>query len=98
MLNCSLKKWHNLEEEVQIETGDDLFQKMPKLEVILFVKDFEMKIQHLIMVGKPTLSRIPTPTRSRGHVSLVDRASSSNEGHAIPKSTKKILVDLIILL
>lgn len=98
LLNFSPKKWHTLEEEVQIKMIDNFFQKMPKLQVVLSVNDFEIKISHLTIFGEPGLSRIPMPMRSRPMASPSRRASSSSEAQGLPKSAKKILADLIMSL
>lgn len=71
---------------------------MPKLHVVLFVKDFEIKIQHLTVHGEPGLSRIPMPMRSYAHAIPHATTSSSSEGQPIPKSTKKILANFLMSL
>lgn len=80
LLKCSPSKWQSLAEDIQIEMAHDLFQKTPKLQIVFFVKDYEIQIQHLHFFGEPALSRIGT------------------EGEAVPKSAKKILVDLLVSL
>lgn len=71
---------------------------MPKLHVILFMKDFEIKILHLTVHGEPRLSRIPMHVRSHAHASPHAVVSSSSKGQSICKSAKKILIDLLMSL
>lgn len=51
LMKCYPTKWHILDIDWHIKTTDDIFQKSPKLRVVLFVKDFELKIQHVSEVA-----------------------------------------------
>lgn len=98
-LKTAAAQWQDLDVHMQIERANAIFQRIPKVELTLLVKDFERKVLHATVVCEQGVPTTP-PMRYRTPTTLYETTQTNNFGESStkPKSAKKLLEKLIAAL
>lgn len=101
-LKASTAAWQDLAVNTQIERVNVIFQRIPKVEVTLTMKDSELRVLHATMLFEqgipatlpPMHCRPPSIPNETSHAGYNNHGESSQK----PKSAKKLLASLLLAL